>query len=67
MTRRLAATFLWIAIASAMAASLFLVKHVVKERHTGAKGSLARAVQIEGDLDLGFEGVAGYGGSTWGH
>jgi len=44
-----------------------LVEHVLEERHTDGEARLAGAIEIDGDLDLGFQGVALYASRTFGH
>ncbi len=44
-----------------------LVEHVLQEGHADGEARLAGAIQIDGDLDLGFQGVALYVSRTFGH
>ncbi|MCY1283511.1 hypothetical protein D9M70_323920 [compost metagenome] len=44
-----------------------LVEHVLKERHADIEARLASAIQVDRNLDLGFQGVAFDGRRTFGH
>jgi len=44
-----------------------LVQHVLQERQPGIQFALAGAIQIDGDLDLGFQGVALNSGAALAH
>ena len=44
-----------------------LVEHVLQEGHADGEARLAGAIEIDGDLDLGFQGVALYASRTFGH
>ena len=35
-----------------------LIEHVIEKRHAGLKLGLARAIQIDGNSDLGLQGIA---------
>ncbi|HSR18023.1 MAG TPA: hypothetical protein VLM39_08010, partial [Ignavibacteriaceae bacterium] len=43
------------------------VEHVIEEADTGADVGLAGAVEVEGELDFGFFGLAGELGCSGGH
>ncbi|MNF96228.1 hypothetical protein D3C84_790100 [compost metagenome] len=44
-----------------------LIEHVFEERHANSELGLARAIQVDRDLDLGLQGIALDGCRTFGH
>ncbi|MCY1282374.1 hypothetical protein D9M70_312100 [compost metagenome] len=44
-----------------------LVHHVLEEGNPGIEAGLARSIQVDGNLDLGFQGVARDGCLAFGH
>ncbi|MNJ61633.1 hypothetical protein D3C77_574330 [compost metagenome] len=44
-----------------------LVEHVLQERHADGETRLAGAIQVDRNLDAGFQGVAFNGRLTFGH
>ena len=44
-----------------------LVEHVLEERHADIEACLASTIQVDRDLDLGFQGIAFDGCRAFGH